>query len=209
VAHHPALAGGETAMNCPRLAASVFLAGLSLQASSLKQSFQHDVKICIEAGFGGPWVLTQAEATTTQMFANLGIGIEWFHDSRHCKVPPEGSLSIRLSTHTPDQEFPGALAYSRLDDEMHIQVFYDRVTAMVESRRVPKLLAHVLAHEIAHMLEGVDRHSGTGVMKAHWDERDFVEMSDKPMAFAPEDVDLIQRGVTQREMVARFSPRSH
>jgi hypothetical protein len=43
------------------------------------------------------------------------------------------------------------------------------------------------------MLEGIDRHSSNGVMKAHWDARDFLQMSQKPMSFAPEDVDLIQR----------------
>jgi hypothetical protein len=55
--------------------------------------------------------------------------------------------------------------------------------------RVPALLAHVLAHEIAHQLEGIGRHSAEGVMKALWDERDFLEMSDKPLPFAPEDLE--------------------
>jgi hypothetical protein len=28
---------------------------------------------------------------------------------------------------------------------------------------------YVLAHEIAHIIEGSDRHSDSGVMKAEWD----------------------------------------
>ena len=30
------------------------------------------------------------------------------------------------------------------------------------------LLGHVLAHEIGHVLQGVARHSATGVMKGRW-----------------------------------------
>ena len=53
------------------------------------------------------------------------------------------------------------------------------------------------------MLEGLNRHSDVGVMKAHWDERDFIEMSDKSLLFAPEDAELIQRGIMQRRLEAQ------
>ena len=39
------------------------------------------------------------------------------------------------------------------------------------------LLAHVLVHEITHVLEGVDRHTGQGVMKARWTEDDLALMA--------------------------------
>jgi hypothetical protein len=60
------------------------------------------------------------------------------------------------------------------------------------------LLAHVLSHEITHLLEDVNRHSSTGLMKAHWDGNDLMEMSAKPLSFGPEDVDLIHRALVQR-----------
>ena len=47
----------------------------------------------------------------------------------------------------------------------------------------PSVMAHVLVHEITHVLEGVARHSGTGVMKARWDDRDYFEMRRKPRPF--------------------------
>jgi hypothetical protein len=34
------------------------------------------------------------------------------------------------------------------------------------------LLGYVLAHEIGHVLEGLVRHSGAGVMKASWNRAD-------------------------------------
>lgn len=36
---------------------------------------------------------------------------------------------------------------------------------------------HVMAHEIAHILKGVSRHSADGVMKAQWDDHNRREMT--------------------------------
>jgi hypothetical protein len=42
-----------------------------------------------------------------------------------------------------------------------VLVYLDRGQAFSNA-----LLAHVMAHEITHVLEGIDRHSSEGVMKA-------------------------------------------
>ena len=60
------------------------------------------------------------------------------------------------------------------------------------------VLAHVMAHEITHVLEGIGRHSQTGVMRAHWRGGDYREMRSKPLPFAPEDVCLIHEGLASR-----------
>ena len=95
-------------------------------------------------------------------------------------------------------KFPKSLAYTNTSDQ-HIEVLYDRIAAMVERIVLPKLLGHVLAHEIAHVLEGVARHSDTGILKARWDEHDVHDLAWKPLAFASEDVEWILRGVKRRE----------
>jgi hypothetical protein len=195
-------------MNVLSVAATVLWAGLNLKVGEFRPANQLPVKICMESGVGEPWVVTQAETIATRMFAEIGVGIEWRHASTSCNTSPGESLIVQFSTGAPERLFPGALAYSRLDGGDHIEVFYDRVGRTVEAHRVPRLLAHVLAHEIGHMLEGVSRHSADGVMKAHWDNRDFLEMSYKPLTFAPEDVELIQRGIMHRAMDAALFARS-
>jgi len=67
-----------------------------------------------------------------------------------------------------------------------------------EAWLAPALLAHVLVHEITHILEGVARHSETGIMKANWTLRDYYDMQTKTLQFASEDVELIHRGLAQR-----------
>ncbi len=74
-------------------------------------------------------------------------------------------------------------------------VFWDRI----ECRALPmQLLAHVMVHEITHPLEGISRHSETGVMKVNWTEDDVKTIKLHPMKFAAEDVELIHRGLTVR-----------
>jgi hypothetical protein len=63
----------------------------------------------------------------------------------------------------------------------------------------PSVLAHVLVHEITHVLEGIDRHSATGIMKDRWDDNDYFEMRRKPLRFAQKDVDLIYDGLKVRQ----------
>jgi hypothetical protein len=56
------------------------------------------------------------------------------------------------------------------------------------------VLAHVLAHEITHVLQGAARHSESGITKARWTLDDLAEMRVLPLRFTVEDVELIHRG---------------
>jgi hypothetical protein len=60
------------------------------------------------------------------------------------------------------------------------------------------VLGHVIAHEVTHILQGVLRHSESGVMKARWSNADYQEMTWKPLRFTDEDVVLIHRGLKAR-----------
>jgi hypothetical protein len=64
---------------------------------------------------------------------------------------------------------------------------------------MPHLLAHVLVHEITHILQGVTRHSAEGVMKAQWTQEDLSSMLRKSLEFTSLDVDLIHDGMAVRD----------
>ena len=53
------------------------------------------------------------------------------------------------------------------------------------------VLGHVMVHEITHIIQGVSRHSDTGLMKPHWSSHDLTEMRYKPLPFAQEDLILL------------------
>jgi hypothetical protein len=94
-----------------------------------------------------------------------------------------------------------AMALPYGDSNVRIVIFYDRVQSVLRSVCVAPtaVFGHVLAHELGHVLEGVDRHSKTGVMKARWSKSDFDQMGKGPLEFAPEDVELILRGLATGE----------
>jgi hypothetical protein len=58
----------------------------------------------------------------------------------------------------------------------------------------------VLAHEIVHMLQGVEEHSAGGLMKARWDNRDYADMQRGGLKLTKDDLELIDRGLAQYHM---------
>jgi hypothetical protein len=56
----------------------------------------------------------------------------------------------------------------------------------------------VLAHEIVHMLQGVNVHSASGVMKARWDNRDYADMQRGGLKLTKDDIELIDHDMERR-----------
>jgi hypothetical protein len=93
---------------------------------------------------------------------------------------------------------PEMLGYALPYEGTRIVVFWERIEATAPNRDAAQLLAHVMAHEIGHVLEGTSRHSASGLMKAHWDKTDVRDLCWKPMPFAEEDIVLIYLGMKER-----------
>jgi hypothetical protein len=103
---------------------------------------------------------------------------------------------LDFATGTPATQNPGALAYALPYERIHIVVLLDRVRKKAaDTAQIAAVLAHVMAHEVTHILQGTARHSESGVMKAQWDAQDFQRMASKPLPFGPLDVVLIRNGL--------------
>ena len=165
----------------------------ALQARGEDQNETRKLAICMDGAAGQE--PSMARLTVSQMFAGIGVAIDWHTHMAGC---PAGALKISLSNKTPETLQPGALAYALPYEGTHIVVFYDRIQRMGGLRSAPRVMAHVMAHEITHILEGIVRHSASGVMKARWSDDELRAMARKPLAFAAEDVDLIYRGLAYR-----------
>lgn len=122
------------------------------------------------------------------MFLASSIETEWRNGLAGC---PAQDILIGLHFRTPETLLPGSLACALPNEGTHIGVFYDRILQGRTRERVPFVLAHVLVHEIANLLQGIGRHSDYGIMKARWDTHDFEAMPLKLLAFTEKDVDLI------------------
>jgi hypothetical protein len=59
-------------------------------------------------------------------------------------------------------------------------------------------MAHVIVHEITHILQGIDRHSNSGIMKALWTSTDYMLMKRGQLRFTAVDVEMIHDGSAVR-----------
>ena len=180
-------------MNITAMMTMAVMAGVMVEGGAAGQTTKQKIIVCTEGGAG--FVESKARAIASGMFADIDIAIDWRQGFRGCL--PLGIL-ISFSSATPAALHPGVLAYALPYEGTRIVIFYDRVLKAVHSALIPRLLAHVLVHEITHILQGVSRHSDDGVMKARWDGSDYSAMSSKPLAFASEDIGLIHRGLAAR-----------
>jgi hypothetical protein len=130
------------------------------------------------------------------MYDQIGVALVW-RGLKHCPKEPR-PIVIRLSVDSPWKVFPGALAVSYPFEGVHVRVFYDRVRTVTPSCPLPVLFAHVLAHEIGHILQGDDQHSASGVMKRRWDLSDYRRMARQPLPFTDLDIRGIRRGLDAR-----------
>jgi hypothetical protein len=157
--------------------------------------------VCVEGGPGLP-IVSLAEGVTSRMFAAIGVEIRWKLLSPSC---PKDAIVVTHSYHTPAKLLPGALAYALPYQGTTIRLFMDRIQKERGCRDDAYVLAHVMAHEITHILQGMSRHSTAGVMKPHWGATDYSEMLFRTLSFTPLDVDLIHAGMKHRS--ARLSAK--
>jgi hypothetical protein len=153
------------------------------------------VLVCMERN-SETLVITRAQTLATEMFGQIGLALIW-RGLQHCPERPR-PIVIHVSLDTPRGVLPGALAVSYPFEGVHIRVFYDRLLTVTERCPLPVLLAHVLAHEISHILQATDRHSASGMMKGRWDSSDFARMAHQPLPFTDSDIQLIRLGLDAR-----------
>jgi hypothetical protein len=166
-----------------------------------------DVTVCVaDASLVPRHTYRAARATATWMFARIGVRIAWLEG--RATVGALGSpivIQLGFAGGSVRNASPGALAYaSPFEDAGNIVILWDRIRWVARSWTPEHILAHALAHEIGHVLQGSTRHSQVGVMKADWEERDLEAMERRPLPFTTTDIDLIKQGLNRRKARAGY-----
>ena len=97
-------------------------------------------------------VLVRAKEVAAGIFAGIGVELRWGGKRHGCATRVE----VQLETAGRPEFRRDSLAYAALgvNADHCIHVFVDRVNSTVPAAATGALLGHVLAHEIAHVLEG-------------------------------------------------------
>jgi hypothetical protein len=179
--------------------------GMNTQVAWAERTAEQKVTVYLvnDANVPSP-VLSRARTLAAEMFAGVGARIEWRAGQRSAsQLLREGAIAVRLTLDTPAEFKTSVGAFATPSEGVHITVLYEHLAwSMAKPGLAPSLLAHVLVHEITHILEGIARHSTTGIMKPNWTSADYYEMQTKTLPFDSEDVELIHRGLAQRHALA-------
>jgi hypothetical protein len=164
-----------------------------------------------------PDLLRDGQEAASNILAGIHVQLVWTGQTRQALKPvavgvgepATHDLAVEVVPHAPasfsDVALAMALPYA--DSGVRILIFYDRVEPLLRGHNAPQasVLGYVLAHEIAHVLQGVARHSETGIMQARWSENDFKWMGIKVLTFTPEDVQLIRNRLERPGSFQRIS----
>jgi len=171
--------------------------GNLLRIAEGQQRFVPAVTVCLENDPNRVKV-DAAKTLASMMFADIRVRLHWY-EPPVCPAGAGQPVLMTLETATPAADHPGALGVALPREGSHAWVFYDRVLRSYRGNKyVAILLAHVMAHEIAHLLQGTIRHSETGILKARWTDTDNARMASFPLMFTREDASLIQQGLAER-----------
>jgi hypothetical protein len=172
-----------------RLVMALLLAAASAAAS--------DVAVYMERANIPASIYCNARAEVTWMFARAGIRVKWSESEPKQPLAPV-TITISLSDRPNAGLHPGALAYAHpFGKNPGIVVMYERVRAIIEKcpKLEARLLAHVLSHEICHVLQRTNVHAETGLMKARWRNEDYRLMIEKPLPFTRGDLQMMEEGL--------------
>jgi hypothetical protein len=184
-----------------RLSAEQFrassLRGNLLLIAERQQSLVPTVTVCLVSD-PNRVIVDAAEVFVNRIFAGIRVKLRWY-EPPVCPAGADDPVLVTLETTTPAARHPGALGIALPLEGSHAWVFYDRVLqARGGDNYVAALLGHVMAHEIAHVLQGINRHSESGILKANWSVTDCARMVSIPLMFTREDEILIHRGLEER-----------
>lgn len=157
--------------------------------------------------------LAHASAVVTDMYQRIGVRTEWTgvvqqNEKHPGSAPRGGSVSrlpiaqVTLIILTPKMAARGrveedALGFAAVPEEGMGRIayaIYDRVrdTAARAAMNEDDLLGFVMAHEIAHLLLPRGAHVESGLMRGHWNVRDFQRIDVLKLGFSPEQVSEIR-----------------
>jgi hypothetical protein len=140
-------------------------------------------------------VLDAARHEVAAIYARAGMKVVW--DESTADVPPVLRFAVKIVPHSLGygdakphvmgvalRETRGTLVY----------VFSGRVEYFARAQRIRNgtMLAHVIAHEIGHLLLPKGWHSRRGLMRGTWDRAQVEDAARGALTFTPDEVRIIR-----------------
>lgn len=150
--------------------------------------------------------LAAAEQQASFIFRSSGITVEWLNcvdtheineDCHHMFHPNEFVLHIVPHGHTSKDTVFGMAFLAGDGAGKYSDVFFDRVEIAHRETGTgaASLLAAVTAHELGHLLLGLDAHSPLGIMAPHWGTEDLRRINMGSLFFTSDQSSRIRERI--------------
>jgi hypothetical protein len=157
-------------------------------------------------------VLAPAEQNARRIFRLSGLEASWVNCSTaaspgtNCTgLPQPGDVVVQIvreARNLKDDVF-GAAFLGKDGTGQYTDVYFDRLDELRRDWGVPlaRLLAHVMAHEIGHVLLGLNSHSTMGIMRGFWEAEDIKALERGRLLFSSQQSKVMREHLTA--MLAR------
>ena len=170
---------------------ATFIVGIVLWGSSsasAEPNLMFTVNVYNDAGVRQA-LLQRSENIAGKIFRQAGFAILW-KDCSQAQVgkPPtcfglrdEIAFAVRIVPHSLSLSGEAfGVAFVGSDGQgVQADVFYSGIEQLTNdsSANPADIMGHVMAHELGHLLLGLNSHSSLGIMQAHWTDRQLRQMS--------------------------------
>lgn len=182
----------------------------SEHASIVKEDVP-DTPVLVQLYLPGPIpYVAAAREVASEILGETGIDVRWAecasstkpaNRTGDCAADAEDLvIAMRLE---PDVQFeykPGVLGETLpfRDSPVPSRIFINRVRSSHGMHAGARLLGHVFAHEIGHVLLESDWHSDRGLMARRWNARELAEMAYSALTFSPTEIRMMHRAMSTR-----------
>jgi hypothetical protein len=137
-----------------------------------------------------------------EIFREAGLAIVWAHSRNRAEKGGGAAVTIaieileRAPRELGTRVLAGSTPFSK--SGARTVLYFDRIEEMTRDAMArQRILGHVLAHEIFHILQGGDYHSSEGLMHARWTLAEYRAMSTRALALGPEEAFVLRAAIAR------------
>jgi hypothetical protein len=151
-------------------------------------------------------VMALAEQRASQIFSSAGVDVVWINCIHRRSTTPDqecnksyGSrdLVLRITSHVSSATSDAAFGVAWLAADgggRYADVFWNRAQELCANSNadLAQILGSVMAHEMGHLLLGVNSHSVSGLMQARWRGGELHRVAKGTLLFSPDQAERMR-----------------
>jgi hypothetical protein len=167
-----------------------------------------------------PTTLNEAEREAARIIGKAGLRMEWLNcpvkstsevAQDPCREPLQPmEIVLRLIPEPQNNKYEDSVfgfAVVPMLASVYVNYAVERAKRDNAQYEVPIILGNVIAHEIGHLLLGLNSHSGSGIMQKHWQPNQVRQALTGNLLFTEKQGQLMRAEIQRRANVQTAANR--